>query len=116
LSHHRFELLVAADRELPETAEELLEVLDGTVAEHLRLAVIGARQPFLQMLDELGELFRERGFRQTQRIVEAGLRPAALFAVEIGMQPPEVIRRLDRRKIPREIELARKGPRLIRRI
>ena len=77
------ELFVRADIEFAEPLEELGEVGDHRVAEHLRLAVDLASQPFGEMLDQLRQLFSERRFGQLHRLIEAGLHAAAFLCVQL---------------------------------
>jgi hypothetical protein len=74
------ELLARPDVEVPESLEELAQVLDRRIAKYFGLAVLIAAEPFGQVRDELGQLLGERLLRQADGLVEAGSRSARSFA------------------------------------
>ena len=107
LGHQAVELFVGTDVQVPETIEELGQVLDSAVPKHLGLAVFLAAEPLGQVRNQFGQLFGECLLGQSHRFVEASLHPPAFLPVELGAELLQVRRWIDAGKIPARLQIDR---------
>jgi hypothetical protein len=106
LFHEGIQLRAAPDVEPPESLEELAEILDGGIPEHLWLAVVKPRKPFSEMSRESLEFRGEGLFSEFDGTLETLTDTGLLRLLHVGMQGHEVLRRLDGRVRDFEIEQA----------
>ena len=116
-SDHLVEPRLGAEVEPPVPGDEIVEVVDGGVAEDLGRPVgVGARNPLAEVGHQSHELLEEHLVGQADGLLEPGLDAELLQLMDGGREPDQMGGGLEIGEIPAHREAAQQGRRIVGRL